>query len=510
MKKKVVCEKEGINAFFKTLFQEEKKKPIQPMNPTTIKLICFDLDGVLISSRNWHFESLNQALLEYGGQFAISQKEHCARFDGLPTTKKLSMLHRERGLPEEVFESIWARKQDVVTKIIESEVQVNPKLVDMMKTLKAEDYRLVCCSNSIASTLNLVLIRLGIFHFFDAVYSNDHKKYRTLFPLCAPKPFPGMYMYACLEAGISPRETLVCEDSPVGQRAALEAGCWLCTVESPEHLTLDLIHAHLVVGPSLSPFKNPRWVATPNMNVLIPMAGRGSRFACNGYREIKPMIDTVNGLPMIALVIRNLNIGATHIFIAQDAHIQEYRFDKWLPVLVGSAPTIIIGTSTVTQGTACSTLLAKNEINNDNPLLIANSDQFIDCDMNLFLYRVMSNGVDGGMLTFEVTEHDNKWSFAEMEDETGFVKHVHEKVQVGTHANVGIYFWKRGSDYVKYAEQMINDERNKVNGEFYVAPVYNLAIKDQKRIIIFPVKKMYGLGVPEDLLKFQSSFSGSI
>jgi len=152
----------------------------------------------------------------------------------------------------------------------------------------------------------------------------------------------------------------------------------------------------------------------------------------------------------------------------------------------------------ITEGAACTTLLAKEYINDGSPLLLANSDQYVDWDSNQFLYSMQADGVDGGILTFESIHP--KWSFAKL-DEDGFVSEVAEKKPISDKATVGIYYWAKGSDYVKYAEQMIaNDTR--VNGEFYVCPVFNEAVADDKKIKTFHVDKMWGLGTPEDLEVF--------
>jgi dTDP-glucose pyrophosphorylase len=350
------------------------------------------------------------------------------------------------------------------------------------------------------------LNKLEIDCFFEAVYSNDFPELLERFPKCQPKPHPAMFMFACLKAGISPTHTLICEDSPIGRQAAEESGSWLCPIEIPEDLTIEKILQYIEYSNQSQP-KIP-WIMTPKMNVLIPMAGEGSRFAKENYKDIKPLIIVKDNIPMIQLVVRNLNISARHIFIAQEKHIRDYCLTTWIPTIT-SSPTCLINVNYKTNGAACTTLLATSEIDNDNPLLIANSDQFIECNMHAFLYKMMNLDVDGGILCFKLDTPDTKWSYAEIDESTGFVKQVYEKRVVGKFATVGIYFWKKGSDYVKYAKQMIQDENNKVNNEFYVAPVYNFAIAEHKKIIKFDVDKMWGIGTPSDLKNFQDNYSGN-
>ena len=228
------------------------------------------------------------------------------------------------------------------------------------------------------------------------------------------------------------------------------------------------------------------------MNVLIPMAGAGSRFQQAGYTFPKPLID-VNGKPMIQVVAENLNIDATFIYVVQKEHRQKYNLDTLLNLITPNCK--IVEVDELTEGAACTTLLAKEHINTDEPLLMANSDQFVEWDSNEFMYKMIEQDVDGGIVTFKATHP--KWSFAKI-NENGYVTEVAEKNPISDIATVGIYYWKKGSDYVKFAEQMIEKDI-RVNNEFYVCPVFNEAIGDGRRIKTFNVPNMWGLGTPEDL-----------
>jgi dTDP-glucose pyrophosphorylase len=225
------------------------------------------------------------------------------------------------------------------------------------------------------------------------------------------------------------------------------------------------------------------------------MAGKGSRFASAGYTFPKPLIE-IAGKPMIQCVIENLNLIAKFIFIIQKKHQQKYNIVSLLKTLKPDCEIIIL--DKVTEGAACTVLLAKRLINNKRPLLIANSDQYIVWKSNNTLYKFHNRDYDGGIITFKASHP--KWSYARTDD-TNMVLEVAEKKVISNNATTGIYFWKKGSDYVKYAEKMI-EENNRVNNEFYVCPVFNYAIKDKKKIYISEVEEMYGLGTPEDLKFF--------
>lgn len=225
-----------------------------------------------------------------------------------------------------------------------------------------------------------------------------------------------------------------------------------------------------------------------SINVLIPMAGLGSRFAEAGYEKPKPLID-VNGVPMIKAVVDSLNIDGNYIFIVQKEHSVKYHLLDLLDEIVPGCKVIEI--DYLTEGAAVTTLAAKNLIDNDDPLVIANSDQVVVWDSSWFTSLLASWDL---IAVFD--DVDPKWSYSKIED--GFVSRVAEKRVISRNANVGIYGWNKGSDYVKYAEQMIK-KRIKTNNEFYVAPVYNQAIADGKLVLPYFVEKMHGIGTPNDL-----------
>ncbi len=218
------------------------------------------------------------------------------------------------------------------------------------------------------------------------------------------------------------------------------------------------------------------------------MAGLGSRFAEKGYEKPKPLID-VDGVPMIQAVVNSLGIDGNYIFIVQKSHSVLYHL---LDVLDEIAPGCkVVEIDGLTDGAARTTLAAKDLINNDIPLLIANSDQVVAWSGSSFTATLAHSDA---VALFKA--NDSKWSYSRIED--GFITEVAEKKVISDNANVGIYGWSKGSDYVRYAEQMIL-KNIKTNNEFYVAPVYNEAIADGKRVVPFFVDRMDGIGTPEDL-----------
>jgi len=441
-----------------------------------IKLIIFDLDGVLVEAKRIHYDALNKAL---GEKYAIEWNEHLSIYDGLKTNQKLEILTERKGLSINLYKEVWDNKQMYTLQELRN-LKVNSELVTTMTMLVNEGYKLAVCSNSIRKTVLTVLSKLGIIEFFDLILSNEDVK--------NSKPHPEMYWKTMSTMGCLPEEVLIVEDSPYGLLAASRSKAHVMRVGSPKEVTYINIHKHL---------NKERMNVTPKwkdekLNVLIPMAGAGSRFEQAGYTFPKPLID-VRNKPMIQVVIENLNIDANYIYLVQKKHREKYNLDTLLNLLTPGCK--IVEVDGITEGAACTALLAKEFIGNDSPLFFANSDQFVEWDSNDFMYKMQETNADGGIVTFKATHP--KWSFAKI-DENGLVTEVAEKNPISDNATVGYYFWKHGSDFIKYAEQMI--EKNiRVNNEFYVCPVFNQAITDNKEIRTFNVEGMWGLGTPEDL-----------
>ncbi len=450
-----------------------------------IKLIIFDLDGCLIDSREYHFLSLNQALSEIDPKFVISKKDHLARFDGLPTKEKLLLLTKERGLPQTKYDKIWNRKQYLTTDIIEKETFEDSKLIELFKQLKSDNIKIYVCSNSIKNTVELVLKQKGILSFVDGFYSNED--------VVSPKPHPEMYWMAMTKEKMLPEETIIVEDSYVGRKAAISSGAKLCAVKNPDEVTLEKIYEEME-----KPIRKHKWV-DKKMNVLIPMAGLGSRFKEAGYSFPKPLIE-VRNKPMIQAVVENLNVDANFIFLVQREHYQTYHLESMLNVMTPKCKIILV--DGLTEGAACTTLLAKHLIDNDEPLLIANSDQLIEWESGEFFHAMNSPNIDAGIVTFN-NSHP-KWSYVRLDD-YGNIVETKEKEVISDIATVGIYYFSKGSDYVRGAEQMIS-KNIRVNNEFYVCPIFNELIEEGKKVKNFNIEKMWGIGTPSDLEYFLNNY----
>jgi len=373
------------------------------------KLVIFDLDGVLIDSRELHYDALNEALKKVGQEYVISREEHLSTYDGLNTTRKLELLSEQKGLDRKYFNQIWQDKQNATFELIRK-LPSNNTAKYIIDELKKKGWKVAVASNSIRETIRIALDTIGILGVVDYIVSNEDVK-RT-------KPFPEMYWKCMTALNTLPKNTIIIEDSHIGRQGAIDSGAILYPVE--------------------------------NANDLI----------------------------------------------VQKDHYEKYNLKYLLNLIAPNCK--IVQVEGITEGAACTTLLAKEFIDNDAPLVMANSDQFVEWNSNECMYAFNADAIDGGILTFKATHP--KWSYAKIGDD-GFVSEVAEKKPISDNATVGVYFWKKGSDYVKYAEQMIANNI-RTNNEFYVCPVFNEAIADGKKVRVKQIEKMWGIGTPEDLNYF--------
>ena len=224
------------------------------------------------------------------------------------------------------------------------------------------------------------------------------------------------------------------------------------------------------------------------MQILIPMAGRGQRFKDAGYNRPKPFIE-VCGMDMWRMVALNMprSRGHRRILMALDEH------REFLPDDEGNT---VVWICMVTEGAACTIMLAEPHIDMDAPLLVANSDQWLDWSPEHFANFVNRDGCDGAIVTFLAS--GSKWSYAVVREDST-VAAVAEKREISSHSTCGVYYWKRAGDCFAAIRKMMKREDSRVNGEFYLAPSFNEMVFDQARVIAYPVPRMWSMGTPEDL-----------
>jgi len=458
-----------------------------------MKCVLFDLDGVLVNSRVLHFETLRDALKEVSVH--ITWAEHEKVMDGLPTKKKLAMLVETGVLTTEQSQQVYLRKQELTLLSLPGIMKPRESLIQLLTTLKSKGLRLFCVSNAIRKTVEESLKQLKIYDFFETFYGNEDA--------AEGKPSPALYLNAMQNAGVSANDCLILEDSQHGREAAHASGAHVLEVEDAEDVTLELVEKALSL-PSKSLYADVKCI-----NVVVPMAGEGSRFKVAGYKDPKPFIP-VGKKSMIRWVLENMLPKDTSVkvkfhLIMRSDHLTMYPVQS---LFEGMPPTVSFAihlTRGLTEGAACSVLIAKDMIDSQNPLVIVNSDQFLEWNPDSFYKSLLNPTYDGCILTFlQPDPKDVKWSYASVNND-GLVTEVAEKKWISPFATVGLYGWARGSDFVSQAEQMIA-KNIRTNNEFYVCPVYNEAIVAGQKVRVSLCKGMWGLGVPEDLEKFRRDY----
>lgn len=442
-----------------------------------IKYILSDMDGVLVDAKDWHYDALNLALKECNYE-PINREDHLSTFDGLSTKQKLEKLFGIGKIRKEDFDKISSLKQYYTWQIGSERLEPTKKHIDAFNKLKKEGYKIAVCSNSIKKTVELFMDKTELMPYLEFYLSNEDIQRK--------KPYPDIYLEAMKRFNAKPEECLILEDNFNGIKAAINSGGNLLKIDTILDVNYDNIKN-----------KINQLEGNMSVNIVIPMAGAGSRFVKAGYKDPKPFID-VAGKTMIERVLENLKYpDARYILIVRKEHF-EARIEL-ISELKKKYNVEFITIDKLTEGTVCTVLHARKLINNEKPLIIANSDQIIDIKFADFVDDCFKRQLDGSILTFLDKESNPKWSFAKT-DEYGMVTEVKEKQLISNRATVGIYMWNKGNDFINSSIDMIA-KNERVNNEFYTCPTYNYLIDEGKRIGIYDIdfEQMHGTGTPEDL-----------
>lgn len=459
-----------------------------------IKLIIFDLDGVLVDSCDTHYLALNEAIKKIAGkEYVITKKEHVTIYNGLNTTSKLNLLTKNKNLPLELHNDINKFKQSMTLEMFKHYTPNNEK-IQLLTRLKQAGYIVCCASNCKKASLTLILEKLGLIDFFSQILSNEDVK--------NPKPAGDIYLKCIMNEHMSPNETLVIEDSFIGLSAARRSGAHICMVNNSSEVTFDKIIDTIKYYQDQMNGTLTKTMFEKKINVVIPMAGNGSRFANVGYKDPKPLINIFDK-PMISWVVHNIGIDANYIFITKKEHYNQYNLESVLKCMVPNCT--IIQLDKTTEGAACTVLTATEFIDNDNPLLIANSDQWLDWDSEEFIFNFLLKEKDSvvKVSTF-ISDGSKKWSYVNVNENNNVID-VKEKDPISCYGTTGIYMWKRGKDFVRCANKMIAKNK-RTNNEFYVAPVINEIIEEGGIVTKEECDHFWSLGVPEDLDYFTQHF----
>jgi beta-phosphoglucomutase-like phosphatase (HAD superfamily)/dTDP-glucose pyrophosphorylase len=455
-----------------------------------IKLLIFDLDGVLLDCKDIHKKAFIKSWNDNYKWLNISDQFHDTYLDGRNTYGKIEYLEKYFNIKVN-NKNIFEKKQ--INTLYELELFNYPtKFYEIFNILKNDGYLLACASNSIRKTVELVLNKLKIINLFDCILSNEDVE--------NPKPSPDIYIKTMNRLNIIPEETLIFEDSDIGLLAARNSKANVIQVIDSVDLNIKFLYKSIKAMTNTEPWKDdPNW----KLMIIIPMAGEGSRFKVEGYTITKPLIPIQNK-PMIQWVLDNIKSSNEELQKRIEYHLC-VRSDV-IDQLKNISNIYLHSIPALTEGPACTVLSIRSLLeNNKYPILIANSDQYLEWDFDEFINAALNPLYQGCISTFyQPDSNDLKWSYAEL-DENGCVVKVAEKEYISSNATTGLYFWKSASNFVKYSDEMIR-KNDRVKNEFYIGPVYNYAINNGDKLRIFNCKKMWGLGVPTDLKRFISEY----
>ena len=318
-----------------------------------IKGLIFDLDGVLVDTKDLHFMALNKALKKSNAKNIISYNDHVNIYDGLPTVEKIRILNQKKIIGKKMNKVVMMNKQKFTLQLLKKKIRYNKDIYNIFSKM-SKKYKLAIATNAVNETLNICVDILKIRKFCSYLISNEN--------VSTPKPHPEIYLRCLINLGLKPKETLIIEDSHYGRISAQDSGCNLMPVKNLNDVTLDNISKHIKLKSNkmLDNIIN-EW-EDKDMNILIPMAGAGKRFADAGYMFPKPIIEIQNK-PMIQWVIDSLKINANYIFIVQKEHQEKFNIKSVLKILKPNCKVIEL--DGVTEGAACTTLLAKKYISNN-------------------------------------------------------------------------------------------------------------------------------------------------
>jgi HAD superfamily hydrolase (TIGR01509 family) len=445
----------------------------------------FDLDGVLVDFKSLHRDAFIRAWNTTYPKLSIDINFHTEHLEARSTNQKLDILQEYFNF--NIDKQLVFKEKQVITHAMIGPMPVYSKTREAILWAHEQGLILACCSNSIRSTVESSLKKITDISTFNVVLSNEDVEY--------PKPSPEIYQKAVDMLGSDKNITYVFEDSEVGKASARAAGLKVVDIVDALDITPAFLKDIYTYGCRQEPTQ---------INVVIPMGGLGSRFQNEGYTTPKPFLP-IFGVPMFMRVVDNIvpeslkSKTNIHIVVREEHAL---RFNE-----LKTSDNIHIHTvEKLTEGAACTVLSVKKFIDNDFPLVIANSDQFLEWSSVDFYRCLFHPDFDGVISTFEQPNStDLRWSYANI-NENGHVTQVAEKVYIGPLATTGIYGWKRGSDFVKDAELMI--EKNiRVKNEFYVCPVYTIGIERGLTIRTHKCSKMWGLGVPSDYEYFLRNYT---
>lgn len=443
-----------------------------------IRLVVFDLDGVLVESRDLHYEALNKALEEGAGtQYVISREEHECVYDGLSTNQKLKMLEVAKGLPKDLHKVVWQKKQDYTESMVKAILKPTENILNAIKSLKKMCLPVCVASNCIRSSVKTILETVGLMPYVDVFLSNEDVE--------NPKPAPDLYLKACATFGVPPGNTLVVEDSTKGFEAASRAGCNMLRVSNPNDVTEDSVKGRIRELETL----------TEDVTIVLPLSGPYPEiWQARETPEMPLYLTDIAGESVLELIgesLRSRRYNATYIFVVKESVAKAFDVEALCAKAVDYAPLKVVKVKTDTLSSIHTILQTPPEYIPDNiPLLVADGHHLPVWKDGASLDDLLGSHADAAMTVLQST--DPRFSYVRLNTNSRSSMDALSKqgpnsvieVTMGARpssnlAASGLYYFKQAS-YFKKAAKAVIDANERWLGRFYSAQLFNEMVKDGK------------------------------
>jgi HAD superfamily hydrolase (TIGR01509 family) len=462
-----------------------------------VQLVVFDLDGVLVDSRDLHYEALNAAIeAEAGTQYVITRAEHESIYDGLSTNQKLRLMSLTKELPLEAHARIWQRKQELTDVLVRQQLAPVAHVTQLLQQLKRCGYPVAVASNCIRSSVRNILDSIGLLPYIDACFSNED--------VAHAKPEPDIYIKACASFGLQPHQALVVEDSTKGFEAALRAGCHLLKVDGTASVTAAAVFRRLQEVDA----------APVPITVVIPLAGNSPQAWLDGPEsapaELPLFLTDVRGRPALEWAVRSIKSARfpmRFVFVVKDAQAAALKLESMCVKATGYEPTTVVRARAETLGALKTVLQARQLLAPGAPLLIFDGSHIVDWRAGGCVDDVLCSRADGAVTV--CSSSDPRWSYVRMQSNSNAVLEVHEKIAVSNSACSGLYFWRRAADFLEAADAVVAAD-TRTRGLFFLAPTFNHTIRGGAAVEAVPIAQTWSLRTASEVSFFAEHFFSNV
>lgn len=462
-----------------------------------IRLVIFDLDGVLVESCDLHYEALNQALLEVAGSsFVISREEHLFIYDGLSTNQKLHMLTESKDLDPKLHKAVWQRKQDLTEEMVKTTLGPSDHILEAISGLKKNGFAVAVASNCIRSSVKTILETIDVMRFIDVYVSNEDVE--------NAKPAPDIYLKACKSFCVDPSEALVVEDTVKGFEAASRAGCSMLRVKDPNDTTISAAMNRI------------RELELPSqkITVVVPLAGPTPEMWLQGRTgncsEAPVFLADAAGRPTLYWImdsLRSRRYQLQYVFLIKATQSRQFQLEALCAAAVDYQPFKVELVKRDTLGSLQTILQCSPDIvPSDSPLLIADGHHLVDWGRGS-IDDLLSSPADGSIaVNLSSDPRDSYVSLLPGDTLETAVAEIHiERNPVSQLACSGLYFYRKAADFWEAANHLVS-QNQRSRGVFYTAPTFNDMISEGKRVDAVKVVKSWSLQSASEVRDFTRYF----